>query len=1260
MKTNIKLFLLLLLAMAITTQLNAKTFYVNGMQSYQDAIISVNGGSGGDTIQITGDIVLSEHPIIITADVTVRGETNADGSPKYTITCTKDIIPYGIHCQPTNYCTVENMKTDGLSSGIMVWLSSINDRATIKISNCIMTNNSNGIKMMGAGSMGKKPIIEISNCICNNNEFGIFIDYQIENEKPEDLIIRNCITNNNLHTGIDVSTTYAGIFDCVSNENAGGFNLSNTAGVINNCSASRNVQGFSTGDKSTVSNSTATDNTDVGFYSGKASQITNCTAVRSGKNGFISGDLSVVNNCFAKDNGYLAANDYYSVGNGFYLSAGSVISNSTSIGSKNRGFITEGNVINCTAFGNGVGIYGSDLNIFNSIAYNNTTDLFDNYSNKFQVYNSVFKVYSDYNEGSEIHNCSTGNPYLVWMDATGNPTGNLSEATRYVLGDGSSAAGLADRSLIQKGSMIDMIPDYDDPADVAKFISIVTDEYVMNMLRYDQLGNIRSFDGNNYDAGSISGAGGGSAVAKILNYTPQKAANYGQSSILFYGYGYNFDNNTKISLKMQGESDITADACTITESDVSPGLLKCNAEFDFHNKKTGFWDISIALADTTVVIKNGFEIQDYIEPEVAVELIGSDNLRNTRWTNYIVKYENKGNVDIYNVPVVIEIETDADAAVEVKEDWQYMAPEDFDISGISRTDTLIDPFTGRLHTYVAPNVRYIGPYGTGYLSFSVKVQGTLNSEIEISAAALKPMIVVDPNAQDEAQSSALRAGGPCKLLANEDFTACEQSAVDIGIEVGLEIAKALVPGFGCAVSIVSTGCNLVQNYNKMDGLNYAGNAAWDITKTIMTCASSIIPVSNAGRAAWNIVKAMKTADKWIKRTNMGLGLYNNCKNEDKKKTGIIGSADPNDKTGPVSDSGSKWFSDRKEFPYSIDFENKSTATAPAQEIWITDTLDLNVFDITTFEAGFIKIGSRLIEAPYQMQNVTWSVDMPEKNLITTIDLQLDKTKGIATWHFKCVDPKTGEFPTDPSAGFLPPNDDNGSGQGLVMYTIQLKDGLADNVVVANKASIVFDTNDAIVTPEWVNRKDVVPPTSRMIVANNTGNGLAELQWQGTDNPGGSGVYSYDVFMKRNNDDYVMILSGITETTAQVAIDKGADYSFYTIATDNAGNREIKTSVPDVNLGIANVKASVQKALLLYPNPADKNCTVALDMEKAGNVKITVSNLLGATMMKVYDGDVAGGSFKYTFDTRSLPTGIYTVLIYTDRKITGEKLLIERN
>ena len=64
---------------------------------------------------------------------------------------------------------------------------------------------------------------------------------------------------------------------------------------------------------------------------------------------------------------------------------------------------------------------------------------------------------------------------------------------------------------------------------------------------------------------------------------------------------------------------------------------------------------------------------------------------------------------------------------------------------------------------------------------------------------------------------------------------------------------------------------------------------------------------------------------------------------------------------------------------------------------------------------------------------------------------------------------TGRPPTDPGIGFLPPNPTNGSdGQGFMTFRVRANQNTPNLERIDAKASIVFDQNEPIVTPEIFN------------------------------------------------------------------------------------------------------------------------------------------------------------------------------------------------
>jgi len=84
--------------------------------------------------------------------------------------------------------------------------------------------------------------------------------------------------------------------------------------------------------------------------------------------------------------------------------------------------------------------------------------------------------------------------------------------------------------------------------------------------------------------------------------------------------------------------------------------------------------------------------------------------------------------------------------------------------------------------------------------------------------------------------------------------------------------------------------------------------------------------------------------------------------------------------------------------------------------------------------------------------------------------------------------------------------------------------------VRNKATIVFDNNAPIETPEWFNTIDRTKPTSYIgSLPSTTTSAAFWVQWAGSDF--GSGVKDYTVFVSEDDGPFTPFVTGVTDTLA---------------------------------------------------------------------------------------------------------------------------------
>jgi hypothetical protein len=278
--------------------------------------------------------------------------------------------------------------------------------------------------------------------------------------------------------------------------------------------------------------------------------------------------------------------------------------------------------------------------------------------------------------------------------------------------------------------------------------------------------------------------------------------------------------------------------------------------------------------------------------------------------------------------------------------------------------------------------------------------------------------------------------------------------------------------------------------------------------------------------------------------------------------------DPNDVIGPAGYGPERWI--RRDFttlPYMIRFENEADAAAPAREVFITHTLDESL-DWTTFAFGDVGFGDYTLSVPPGRQTFFTRFDLQsELGMYVDVTGDFDLTTGTAGWYFAAIDPVTFDLLADPIGGFLPPNLSSPEGEGFVNFTVRARNTAVTSETITAQASIIFDANEAIETPEYINTLDAEPPTSAVNALPAEVPPTFSVSWSGNDGAG-SGVAHYDVYVAVDGGPFVRWQRRTTATSATFNGEAGRSYAFYSVATDNVGWRQPTPAAAQANTTVS--------------------------------------------------------------------------------------------
>ena len=575
------------------------------------------------------------------------------------------------------------------------------------------------------------------------------------------------------------------------------------------------------------------------------------------------------------------------------------------------------------------------------------------------------------------------------------------------------------------------------------------------------------------------------------------------------------------------------------------------AVFDLSSAKLGKYDVVVA-SDT---LKGALEVQAVETPDVWLSVNGPRLMLGNRWTTFTMEYGNRSNTDAYNVPVYLFFDDYDDMEVEFPFDY-VLTPEEGVVSAEAIKFTLdsigmYQKFTTnmgerkRCYSFIIP---FISANGTAQKRFVIR-RGALNSAQPATNQLTVTYAIGEPWGPAEFfdAETAMARGGVTRSTSWEDQEAkalCQWKYLAWGV---FDIAASL-PFGGCAVGAFKT---VVQPFTEKPEDRFSCLVT-NLVCTAVNCAIDSNPLGwgwcaiKLTEAIWNTANNIYSAQSCVDAKG------------GKKEVRRVYSIDPNEMIGPWGpDDDKHYIQPIHQMPYMITFENKSTASAPANEVFVTDTLDLTKLDAETFsfssfgwaDTTFVVGGSRTQEFT---RDVNYKVN--GHDILVRVSGQFNPATGVVNWSFASLEANGSEL-ADVMNGFLLPNDQNGRGEGYVSFIIDHKANPANGATISNKATIVFDANEPIVTNTYTNTFDTDYPTSKVTKAEEPSEGKLTVTVSGSDPT--SGVDHYTVFAQKNGGEWLAVATITEGTTCTIDVETGTKYGLCAIATDRVGLNEPK-------------------------------------------------------------------------------------------------------
>lgn len=561
--------------------------------------------------------------------------------------------------------------------------------------------------------------------------------------------------------------------------------------------------------------------------------------------------------------------------------------------------------------------------------------------------------------------------------------------------------------------------------------------------------------------------------------------------------------------------------------------------FDLRGAAPGSWDLLVA-GPSGAVTDTGLDVTVVAADalaELRVDLQLPPAIRNGRTRPASITVTNGSNIDAAGVPVIVR--TDLGQA----DPRRLVALFDaVDADGVTGTPPAQQWSAGARYRYLSLPLVPAGASVT--LPFLVDVPADAPAEGSVDVTVgIAPCLEPQPPA---AVFAGVPAGGdPCfEQAATSTASGALDPATGSAAQcLALQLAGARAPRIEDGVVVIP------DEVTTTDLASFARSCYVDAVEELGGVSHPVVTIFKAEAYALSVVTA-----------------YLDCAlasedGSDSGSTATGSSVDPNELQGPAGAGAERYLATTRPLDYRILFENLPDAAFAAQVVEVSTTLDADV-DPTTVALGPLGWADTAVSPP--------PVDDGYETLVVPdgadhrVRISFSRDGATLTWRFETLSLTADGPPEDDRVGFLPPNTTAPEGDGFVSFAVAPAAGAGEGTVITATASIVFDTNEPIVTNTWSNTLDLTPPTTTLTAPTSpSASNTVTFAWSGTDATSGVARYLLDRL-----DGDGRPLPPTTGTTASLLGARTDTVTLRVRAVDGAGNVEPATTAPTASVTIA--------------------------------------------------------------------------------------------